>query len=151
MLVDKDFLIWLLIGWQHSCQPIRSQVWKSLKYTVTCTGRCMAHFKHTCYHPWGLIPRISSCFILFQDVLETRRHALTGLLSQLLNERSSREQELLHRLVGGVWESGLLQYRISLPPNMCFVCLIILKFCPEHGSIAAVLYGNFQNDWDTEK
>ena len=30
MSVNKDFLTWLLIGWQHSCQPIRSHVWKFL-------------------------------------------------------------------------------------------------------------------------
>ena len=30
MLVNKDFLTWLLIGWQLCCQPIRCQVWKSL-------------------------------------------------------------------------------------------------------------------------
>ena len=30
MLVNKDFQTWLLIGWQHICQPIRSQVKKSL-------------------------------------------------------------------------------------------------------------------------
>ena len=30
MLVYKDFLIWLLIGWRLCCQPIRCQVWKSL-------------------------------------------------------------------------------------------------------------------------
>ena len=30
MLVNKDFLTWLLIGWRLCCQPIRYQVWKSL-------------------------------------------------------------------------------------------------------------------------
>ena len=30
MLVNKDFLTWLLIGWRLCCQPIRCQVWKSL-------------------------------------------------------------------------------------------------------------------------
>ena len=30
MLVNKDFLTWLLIGWQLCCQPTRCQVWKSL-------------------------------------------------------------------------------------------------------------------------
>ena len=30
MLVNKDFQTWLLIGWQHSCQPIRTHVRKSL-------------------------------------------------------------------------------------------------------------------------
>ena len=30
MLVNKNFQSWLLIGWQHSCQPIRSHVCKSL-------------------------------------------------------------------------------------------------------------------------
>ena len=30
MLVDKDFLTWLLIGWRLCCQPIRCQVWKFL-------------------------------------------------------------------------------------------------------------------------
>ena len=30
MSVIKDFLTWLLFGWQLSCQPIRCQVWKSL-------------------------------------------------------------------------------------------------------------------------
>ena len=29
-LVNKDFQTWLLIGWQHSHQPIRSYVRKSL-------------------------------------------------------------------------------------------------------------------------
>ena len=36
---------------------------------------------------------------LQQDVLESRRHALTGFLSQLLSERHHREHELLMRLV----------------------------------------------------
>ena len=30
MSVNKDFQTWHLIGWQHSCQPIRSHVRKSL-------------------------------------------------------------------------------------------------------------------------
>ena len=30
ILVSKNFLTWLLIGWQLCCQPIRCQVWKSL-------------------------------------------------------------------------------------------------------------------------
>ena len=30
ILVNKDFLTWLLIGWQQSCQPIKSQVLKFL-------------------------------------------------------------------------------------------------------------------------
>ena len=30
MLVSKDFLTWLLIGWRLCCQPIRCQVWKYL-------------------------------------------------------------------------------------------------------------------------
>ena len=30
MLVNKDFLTWLLIGWRLCCQPIRCQVWKPL-------------------------------------------------------------------------------------------------------------------------
>ena len=30
MLVNEDFLTWLLIGWRLCCQPIRCQVWKSL-------------------------------------------------------------------------------------------------------------------------
>ena len=30
MFVIKDFLTWLLIGWQHSCQPIKNQVRKFL-------------------------------------------------------------------------------------------------------------------------
>ena len=30
MLINKDFLTWLLIGWQLGCRPIRCQVWKSL-------------------------------------------------------------------------------------------------------------------------
>ena len=30
ILVNKDFQIYHLIGWQHSCQTIRSQVRKSL-------------------------------------------------------------------------------------------------------------------------
>ena len=30
MLVYKDFLIWLLTGWWLYCQPIKSQVLKSL-------------------------------------------------------------------------------------------------------------------------
>ena len=29
MLVNKDFLTWLLIGWWLCCQPIKCQVWKS--------------------------------------------------------------------------------------------------------------------------
>ena len=31
MLVNQNFPSWLLIGWQHSCQPIRSHVCKSCK------------------------------------------------------------------------------------------------------------------------
>ena len=30
MLVNKDFLAWLLIGWRLCCQPIRRHVLKSL-------------------------------------------------------------------------------------------------------------------------
>ena len=30
MLVNKDFLTWLLIGWPLCCQPIKYQVWNSL-------------------------------------------------------------------------------------------------------------------------
>ena len=30
MLVNKDFLTWLLIGWRLCYQPIRCQFWKSL-------------------------------------------------------------------------------------------------------------------------
>ena len=30
LLVNKDFLTWLLIGWQLCCQPIKSFVWKFL-------------------------------------------------------------------------------------------------------------------------
>ena len=30
MLVNKNFQTWLLIGWQLCCQPIQSQVWKSV-------------------------------------------------------------------------------------------------------------------------
>ena len=30
LLVNKDFLTWLLIGWRLCCQPIRCQVWKYL-------------------------------------------------------------------------------------------------------------------------
>ena len=30
MLVNKDFLTWLLIVWRLCCQPIRCNVWKSL-------------------------------------------------------------------------------------------------------------------------
>ena len=33
ILVHKDFLTWLLIGWQLCCQTIRCQVWKSLLLT----------------------------------------------------------------------------------------------------------------------
>ena len=31
-----------------------------------------------------------------------------------------------------------------------FSCLIILKFCTEHGSTTAVLCAKYQNDWATE-
>ena len=30
MLINKDFLTWLLIGWRLCCQPIRCQAWKSV-------------------------------------------------------------------------------------------------------------------------
>ena len=30
MSVNKYFQAWLLIGWQHSCQPIRNHVRKSI-------------------------------------------------------------------------------------------------------------------------
>ena len=33
ILIYKNFQTWSMIGWQHSCQPIRSQVWKFLLTT----------------------------------------------------------------------------------------------------------------------
>ena len=36
MLVNKDFLTWLLIGWRLCCQPIRCHVWT---YLLTYWGR----------------------------------------------------------------------------------------------------------------
>ena len=35
MLVNNDIQTWHLIGWQHSCQPIRSHVRKSLLWNLT--------------------------------------------------------------------------------------------------------------------
>ena len=47
MLVNKDFQTWHLIGWQHSRQPIRSHVRKSL---FTCLLSNL--------QPWSLKPTV---------------------------------------------------------------------------------------------
>ena len=56
--VKKKIKTWLLIGWQHSCQPMRSQVWKSLLFILTCTffsypglWRCKHRNKQRNYFP----------------------------------------------------------------------------------------------------
>ena len=41
--------------------------------------------------------------------------------------------------------------KMSLIHNICYSCLIVLKFCTEHGSITAVLCAKFQNHWTTDK
>ena len=39
----------------------------------------------------------------------------------------------------------------SFAHNIRFSCSIVLKLCTEHGSVTAVLYVKFQNDWITNK
>ena len=34
MLVNKNFQTWFLIGWQHSRQPIRGQIWTFLSVNM---------------------------------------------------------------------------------------------------------------------
>ena len=60
MLVNKDFLTWLLIGWRFCSQPIRCQFWKflltnidfnilvtrSLKYVLWLAGSSGYHLKY---------------------------------------------------------------------------------------------------------
>ena len=39
---------------------------------------------------------------------------------------------------------------VSFAHNLFCICLVVLKFCTEHGSDTAVLCTTFQNDWATE-
>ena len=50
MLVNKDFQTWHLMGWQHSCQPIRSHVRKSLLTNLELTWILLSNPQ-----PWSYV------------------------------------------------------------------------------------------------
>ena len=91
MLVNKDFLTWLLIGWQLCCQPIRCQVWKSLLTNI-----------RTWNLTWILLsnpqPRLSAARVL---VKFSRNIPVSApeVLRQILNEFYS----LLHLVMTLTW------------------------------------------------
>ena len=49
-------------------------------------------------------------------------------------------------LVAGSGNPYKIRLRQNFFPHSFLVCLIITKFCIEHGSIAAMLYAKFYND-----
>ena len=51
MLINKDFLTWLLIGWRLCCQPIRCQVWKPL-LTWILTWKFLSNSTHWSVEHW---------------------------------------------------------------------------------------------------
>ena len=62
MLVNKDFQTWLLAGWQHSCQPARSQVWKSFLINIEFNIECISNLDEN-----FLWPALSQCLEMIEN------------------------------------------------------------------------------------
>ena len=103
MLVNKDFLTWLWIGWWLCCQPIRCQGWKSLLTMIS--GSVIALL-------CGLM--IIACTI----------HADFSLAVRSANER---RHNVMTSLIGWV---HVEMYRCSfILLKICHCSLILLEIC----------------------
>ena len=116
--------------------------------------------------PWCFVRRPTFCYtrwiVLHHNALSLRPGFTQGGAFHFLSFYPSPSHHWsLGALMQALWVSGVLcnmryqseihhklkSHEISFINNICFICLVFLKFCTKHSSDAVKLCARFQDDW----